>query len=731
MPTREKAVNDAAPQAVAPASGDTLGAVSTPEPGQPVLVARRVDVLEGRHLRLSGRATRGADPAGELGLRRRDSGERRSVPMEPAGAEGRGTTAMVDLSVLVPPNGEPAVWDVDAALAAGAGPGSPVVIPVDGKLFRIRPERTQAGGLAVVAQQFSAHAEVARVTLEGDELLVSGTLPGTRSGDLRGPRLSVRRRADGRELVAAVALGPEGFAARCALSRLVADGLPGRWDLRLEAAGIEAPLRLGAHLDGIPDKHHVILLPERTLPGPAGPLRVRPYFTVEDDLSVRVDRPVAAPEPVPAPPRTSAGVSWRRRLLGPAAIAAHRLAARIVEHTIGRGVRPPAPPDASERVTLLLLNAWGMGGTIRTTLNLAEHLAEHHDVEVLSLLRSRERPFFRFPHGVRITALDDPWGRRGLVRRALGALPSLLVHPDDYAYPQCSLYTDVRLARRLRAMRPGVLVSTRPALNLLAARLAPAHVMTLGQEHMNFHAHRPGVAAEVRRHYGRLDALSVLTDEDRRDYGRLLERERTAVVRIPNSLPPMDGGVAGGEAKVIVAAGRLVTQKGFDLLIPAFARVAAAHPDWQLRIYGGGRERDALQRLILEHELYGNAFLMGPTRRLGTAMAGASIFALSSRFEGFGMVIVEAMSKGLPVVSFDCPRGPGEIIEDGVDGLLVPEGDVAAFGDALLALVGDAERRRSYGEAALETARAYEIDVIAPRWEALLRDLRLVRAGVS
>jgi glycosyltransferase involved in cell wall biosynthesis len=95
------------------------------------------------------------------------------------------------------------------------------------------------------------------------------------------------------------------------------------------------------------------------------------------------------------------------------------------------------------------------------------------------------------------------------------------------------------------------------------------------------------------------------------------------------------------------------------------------------------------------------------------------------------MVIVEAMSKGLPVVSFDCPRGPGEIIEHGVDGLLVAEGDVASFGDALLSLVGDTERRRAFGEAALETARAYEIDAIAPRWEALLRDLRSVRAGVS
>ncbi len=106
---------------------------------------------------------------------------------------------------------------------------------------------------------------------------------------------------------------------------------------------------------------------------------------------------------------------------------------------------------------------------------------------------------------------------------------------------------------------------------------------------------------------------------------------------------------------------------------------------------------------------------------MGEAMSKASLFVLSSRFEGFGMVIVEAMSKGLPVVSFDCPRGPGEILRDGTDGILAPPGDVDALAQGMLELIEDAPRRHAYGRAARENARSYAAGPIAERWEELLR----------
>jgi glycosyltransferase involved in cell wall biosynthesis len=412
-------------------------------------------------------------------------------------------------------------------------------------------------------------------------------------------------------------------------------------------------------------------------------------------------------------------VSRRRRLLGAPAIAVHRLALALVRRLPApRRAAPAAGADAPVRI--VLANAYAMGGTVRATLTLAAQLAERGSVEIISVRRHTKRPFFPHPPGVKVTVLGE---RRSGFGRVLAALPSVLVHPEDYGYPGASLLTDVRLLRRLRAAAGEVVITTRPAYALIAAASAPGATV-VAQEHMHLRAHRPALAADIRRRYHALDAVTVLSEGDRADYAALLEGARTRVELLPNAVPPLGGGVAGPDAQVVVAAGRLTRQKGFDLLIDAFARIAPDHPGWEVRIFGGGKEKEALERRIAAAGLAGRVRLMGSTRKLGEAFAAASVFALSSRWEGFGMVIVEAMGSGLPAVSFDCPRGPADIITPGVDGVLVPPEDVAAFADALGALMADPERRRAFGRAALETARAYDPAAIGARWDALLAELQ-------
>jgi glycosyltransferase involved in cell wall biosynthesis len=388
-----------------------------------------------------------------------------------------------------------------------------------------------------------------------------------------------------------------------------------------------------------------------------------------------------------------------------------------------RAAEGDAGPPA---VTILLGSAWGMGGTIRATLNFAGYLAQRHPVEVISLVRKREEPFFPLPERVLFTTLDDrrPGATPPLLRPLRSLLTrrsSVLVNRHDRVYREASLWTDLVLARRLRG-RSGFLIGTRPGLNLLAADLSPPGCIAIGQEQMHLRSHDVALRRAFRRSYPRLAAMVVLTERDRERYERLLEGQVPVFV-IPNTIRSDVGGVAPLEGTTVLAAGRLTRQKGFDKLVKAFAQVAPSHPEWRLRICGAGPWRRRLERLIARQGLQHVATLPGPAEPLAAEMDTAALFVLSSRFEGFPLVLIEAMAKGLPVVAFDCPTGPGEIIEDHRNGLLVPRGSVDRLADGMRELIGDPELRRRLGSAAAHSARDYTIEAVGPRWEQLLEHL--------
>jgi glycosyltransferase involved in cell wall biosynthesis len=493
------------------------------------------------------------------------------------------------------------------------------------------------------------------------------------------------------------------------------------WDLFLEVAGAPDPLRIRARFGPAADDALRVLYPERPLRRDGVDRLMQAFHTSDGGLSVRCGLPSR---------REAARTAARRwptwaRFAAPVLRGTRRVALVALGAAMPRLRSAPPPISGRPPVRIFIHHAYGMGGTIRTTLTLAHGLASRHDVEIVSLVRRRDDPFFRVPRGVRITTLEDrrrpgAWPRW---RRVLDHLPSVLMHDQDHAFNGSSILGDVALVRWLWSMPPGILITTRPALNLIAARLAPPGVVTVAQEHMNFHAHRPALAAEMRREYAHLDALAVLTDDDRLDYGALLSSAGTRVARIPNAVPQLTGSRSSLSEPVVLAAGRLTPQKGFDLLVDAFDRVAREEPEWALRIFGTGVQRDELQAMIEERGLSERVLLMGRTEQVGEELSRSSIFALSSRYEGFGMVIVEAMSKGVPVVSFDCPRGPGDIVHDGEDGLLVPNRDVERFASALLRLMRDEPLRRSMGAAAVRTAERYRPEIIGEEWERLLGGL--------
>lgn len=227
----------------------------------------------------------------------------------------------------------------------------------------------------------------------------------------------------------------------------------------------------------------------------------------------------------------------------------------------------------------------------------------------------------------------------------------------------------------------------------------------------------------------RLDQLVVLTDKSKASWPEL-----SNVTVIPDPIPMSIKGVKERRSigvrsvKRVITIGRYAYQKGYDLLLQAWAEVEPqitqivtekGNEEWTLDIYGQGDQTDYRQ-LMAELGIDANlCHLNGPVEDVVKAYQDSSIFVLSSRFEGFGMVLIEAMACGLPVVSFDCPAGPDEIITDGVDGLLVPSGDVHALAEKLMALMFDGNLRKRLGQQARQTAQRYEMTTIANQWTAL------------
>lgn len=381
----------------------------------------------------------------------------------------------------------------------------------------------------------------------------------------------------------------------------------------------------------------------------------------------------------------------------------------------------------------MINNAYGTGGTIRTVFNQANALCVDHDVEIASVYRHRDEPAFALDPRVRLVPITDlrgdgsrrtdPEGGNTRFVRKVRRLVNPLPHGRDKPYRKWDPFVDAAVIRYFRAADEGVLITTRPGLNILSAWTAPRRLVRIAQDHMNLGTYRARLRAAILRAYPRLDAVTVLTEQDRADYEKALRGSRVRLACIPNGIPPQAAPGAAHDAKRLVAAGRMTSQKGFDMLLDAFAVVAARHPDWTLAVYGGGPWRKRLTEQRAALGLTRSVQMPGVTPHLDRELAASSIFVLSSRFEGLPMVLLEAMSIGLPVAAFDCPTGPAEVLENGRNGLLVPPNDIDGLAAALNELIEDPERRRAMGAAAFETSRRFFMPAVRDAWERFLTEL--------
>ena len=215
----------------------------------------------------------------------------------------------------------------------------------------------------------------------------------------------------------------------------------------------------------------------------------------------------------------------------------------------------------------------------------------------------------------------------------------------------------------------------------------------------------------------KLDRFVVLTAQDRKLWSRITGN----VEQIYNFSPDSPDHPARLERKCCLCVGRMQKQKNHRDLIRAWRIVSSRHPDWELDLYGCGVLEGMTRHLVRRYSLSESVKIHKPVKDLDPVIDSSSIFVLTSRYEGFPMVLLEASTAGVPIVSYDCPCGPSEIIDDGRTGFIVAPGDREALADKICELIENEQMRRAFGKAAYARSRIFDRDDVMRRWDGLFR----------
>jgi glycosyltransferase involved in cell wall biosynthesis len=376
------------------------------------------------------------------------------------------------------------------------------------------------------------------------------------------------------------------------------------------------------------------------------------------------------------------------------------------------------------KILYYLPSLYTSGGLERIITLKANYFAEQfgYDVTILTSEQQGKDPYYPLSGKIRHIDLgivfDTQSGRSWL--------------PKPLKYPLKYFSFKRKFSTFLREYKPDITISTlRRELNFINSIQNSS--IKIGEFHVTRHSYHAGSISGnnflkriFKKYWGKifisnlkkLSRLVLLTHEEVFNWPELEN-----IVVIPNPLSIFPGRTSTCEKKQVIAVGRYTYQKGFDLLINAWKTINQRHPDWQLHIYGEG-EKESLENQIHTLNLDNSCFLEKPVRNIEEKYIESSIFVLSSRFEGFGMVIAEAMACGVPPVSFACPCGPRDIIKDGEDGLLVEPENIQELADKICYLIDNDHIRKQMGQNARKNIERLKMENIAIQWKKLFNELK-------
>ena len=373
-----------------------------------------------------------------------------------------------------------------------------------------------------------------------------------------------------------------------------------------------------------------------------------------------------------------------------------------------------------KKITILLLHLQH-GGIEKQTVNLANTLCSHYRVELITVYSMGKTPAYPVDPRVKIRYLIDDKPNRSEFKAAVKKLNPIKIIKEGIRAARILYLKDRLMIKAIKALDCDAVLSTRAEYAFLLSKYAPAGVNTITQEHL--HNDSEKYVSYVKNAFSNIDRLVVLCPWSGENFSRWLsDNKKIEITEIPNILNviPSESAALGGFR--IVSAGRLHPVKNFSSLIRVFAKISEKIPEASLTIVGGGEEEGKLKAEIKKLGLEDRITVTGMVSadKVREYMLSSDIYLMTSHTECFPMVLLEASSVGLPLISYDVPVGPRAIIAEGENGYLIPYGDETAMADKAAALLSDRETLLRLGKRAKEMSYNYTEEKILPLWQEIL-----------
>lgn len=372
------------------------------------------------------------------------------------------------------------------------------------------------------------------------------------------------------------------------------------------------------------------------------------------------------------------------------------------------------PKLKKDKITFLGLHL-GLGGIERATVNSANALCNEKDVEIITFYKLSEEIPYDINPNIKIRYLYDGGPPKDEWKEAIKKFQISNIFKYSQQLLDILTKKNYLIKKEIENIKEGIIVSTRIEFSTILSKYGNKNVLKIAQEH-NYHDNNKKYLKKMKHHYDNIDYVMVLTERMNKDFTELFKGSKTKVITMPNMLATKTTKVSKLEEKTIISVGRLHEIKRVSEIVEIANLVKDT--DWKFKIIGNGPEEENLKEQINRLGLNDKVHLLGGMSNsdIMDELARASIFVMTSRSEGFAIVLIEAFSAGLPAIAYETDNGVIDLIDEGKNGYIIENKNREAFSEKLRELMKSKTKRQKLSKEALKKAAEFAPEKIGKKW---------------